>query len=380
MEELYAEVERQAEAWRARIAELRGRHVAIEALWDGDTQGWWLGVAVVTKKSWWRAGPWTTSGFYARSIGTLRYGGDIRLFKGIVPPWPEAIVAQRAGEKVARLLGLEFYFPSPNRPDDDCPHWWERERATTCRTCGKPLTVGRGPHVPADQCTPCFIDEREKNALIADAPGRGRSIACIVEASGIRGSALLFDLDHSHAAFRGWLAAALRNRQPPIELSQRIETALTPEEARAIQTSCEQQIDERLRAYEPTGRRLPAGFSSRRSFSWRGVEHSIETHFNPVGEEIGQLLGVHNLLGEAVAGGVLHLFGNGGVTERDASILATLRRGPRTRSELQAAYPFLPPDAVERTLSKLEQRGFVARDGEALRLLLKGGCILVAGP
>jgi hypothetical protein len=162
--------------------------------------------------------------------------------------------------------------------------------------------------VPADQCTPCFIDEKEKNALIADAPGRSRSTACVVEANGIRGSALLFDLDHSHAAFRGWLAAALRNRQPPIELSERVETALTHEEARALQTSCEQRIDERLRAYEPTGG-LPAGFSSTRSFSWRGVEHSIQTLFDPVGEEIGQLLGAHGLLGEALAGGVLHLFG-----------------------------------------------------------------------
>jgi hypothetical protein len=91
---------------------LPGKHVAVQVLWDGDSDGWFVDVEVVT------AGPEQEGEFVAQRLGSLRYGGDIRLFRGEVPPWPEAVVAQRAGKEVADALGLDFYFPelaSPSR-------------------------------------------------------------------------------------------------------------------------------------------------------------------------------------------------------------------------------------------------------------------------
>jgi hypothetical protein len=127
MDPIEAEVERVALEWLARIAELPGRHVAIEALWDGDTHGWFLRITLVTHSDESPAWGYVTSedGHFARPLGMLRYGGDIRLFNGQVPPWPEAIVARRAGARVADALGLKLWFPSPNEPRDDERHWWE---------------------------------------------------------------------------------------------------------------------------------------------------------------------------------------------------------------------------------------------------------------
>jgi hypothetical protein len=376
MESLDAEVDRQVEAWKARIAELRGRHVAIEVLWDGDTEGWWLGVSVVTKRSWWGFG--FTPPYYARPIATLRYGGDVRLFQGTVPPWPEAIVAQRAGERVARLLGLELYFPSPIEPDDDCPHVWNRERASPCRTCGKPLNADRSPHVPADRCLPCFQEETYRSALLADAPGSGSGgVTCVVESGGAPGAGVFFGLDLD-PPLRGLLAAVLRDRRPTVELTADVETTLTPDEVRAMQAACERRIDERLPAYRPA--EVPEFAAHSRSYSWRGKEWSIQTRFDPPGEELAGLFQAHRIVRAALGGGLLHVFGNGGTTDRDASFLAALARGPCTREELRAAYPFLSVGAIDGTLSKLEQRGFLVRDGDRFRPTIKGRCVQIPGP
>ena len=72
-------------------------------------------------------------------------GGDIRIFNGQVPPWPEAVRPKEAGEDLAARLGIPFFFASPQHPEDRCPRWWEQSQAYPCRRCGIPLL----------QCDPC---------------------------------------------------------------------------------------------------------------------------------------------------------------------------------------------------------------------------------
>ncbi len=98
--------------------------VAIEALWDGDTTGWFVVLEVVVREI---KGQVPT--YVPHELTIFRSGGDLRLFNGQVPPWPEAEMAQHVGLEVATLLDIPFYFPSPSEPDDDCPHWWEQEIA-----------------------------------------------------------------------------------------------------------------------------------------------------------------------------------------------------------------------------------------------------------
>jgi hypothetical protein len=150
-------------------------------------------------------------------------------------------------------------------------------------------------------------------------------------------------------------------------------------EVRAIHSWCEQRIDELLRVYRHDAG-TPMAFSAPATFSWRGVDHTIQRRFHPVGEELNRIFATHRLTSEAVAGGVLHVFGNVGVTDRDVTFLARLRVRPLKPGDLQAAFPFLPLDEVEKTLSSLERRGFVVREGGAVRPLLKGLLTDVAGP
>ncbi|GAA3454576.1 hypothetical protein [Dactylosporangium matsuzakiense] len=95
---------------------------AIEALWDGDSQGWFVELAAIVR----RPGP-NHDRFDAVTLTALRRGGDIRLFNGQVPPWPEAHRATEQGRALAQHLGVPFHFTSPDTPDIDLPRWWDTQ-------------------------------------------------------------------------------------------------------------------------------------------------------------------------------------------------------------------------------------------------------------
>ena len=113
-----------------RVLAIVPRPVAIEALWDGDTDGWFVDLYAVVS-----AGP----SYKDTHLQSYSGGGDSRLFNGQVPPWPEAREAAAVGRELADALGIPFYFPSPEHPEDECPHWWQRGEATPCNRCGVPL-------------------------------------------------------------------------------------------------------------------------------------------------------------------------------------------------------------------------------------------------
>ncbi|MGC9671370.1 hypothetical protein ACNTMW_33100 [Planosporangium sp. 12N6] len=96
--------------------------VAVEALWDGDTQGWYVDLVVIVSRS-----SRHHDRFDEVPLTRLRYGSDIRLFNGQVPPWPEAQQATEQGQAVARHLGVPFHFTSPAVPDVDLPRWWDSQ-------------------------------------------------------------------------------------------------------------------------------------------------------------------------------------------------------------------------------------------------------------
>ncbi|MER7922684.1 hypothetical protein ABTY96_06030 [Streptomyces sp. NPDC096057] len=87
-----------------KVAALPGRTLAIEALWDGDTDGWFVElVAHMDEPS---AEHW---------LATIRHGSDMRLFNGTVPPWPEAQEAETVGRALAERFGVPFRFADPLR-------------------------------------------------------------------------------------------------------------------------------------------------------------------------------------------------------------------------------------------------------------------------
>jgi hypothetical protein len=119
----------------AKVVAVPHTPVAIEALWDGDSIGWYVVLTAITEEP----GP-THARYGEYDLASLREaGGDMRIFNGQVPPWPEAELAREVGQEIATRLGVPFYFPAPHCPEDQCPRWWDRDRGYPCSRCGIPL-------------------------------------------------------------------------------------------------------------------------------------------------------------------------------------------------------------------------------------------------
>ena len=135
---------------RTTIANAHCKVVAIEALWDGDSSGWFLCLSAILAK------PSQQHPDYTRlCLHCLQEGGDIRLFNGPVPPWPEAVMAADFGKALAKEHATDFYFPSPHVPDDACAGWWDRETSHKCPDCGVALGASFRPTFWDGSCRAC---------------------------------------------------------------------------------------------------------------------------------------------------------------------------------------------------------------------------------
>jgi len=75
------------------------------ASWDGDTTGWMVRFEALTR-----------AGSVIRAFGIRGAGGDMRLFNGIVPPWPEVPYAEELGHRLAAIYGVPFVFERAGVP------------------------------------------------------------------------------------------------------------------------------------------------------------------------------------------------------------------------------------------------------------------------
>jgi hypothetical protein len=144
------------ETIRDRLRALSGRPLAFEALWDGDSEGWRLYILAVL--------PGAGETYEARSVWTSNEpGGDFRIFRNLVPPWPEAEKAARIGGELSAEFGVPFHFPSPKHPEMDCPHWWELASSYPCKRCGIAL-LQHDPCPWRGTCSSCHGEEEREKA------------------------------------------------------------------------------------------------------------------------------------------------------------------------------------------------------------------------
>lgn len=113
------------DAWletaRLKLAQLDRAPVAVEAIWDGDTTGWFLIVSAILPG----ASEWHPRFREVMLVSMRGAGGDFRLFAGTVPPWPECAVAREIGRLAAARWQVPLHFPSPEKPELDQPRWWD---------------------------------------------------------------------------------------------------------------------------------------------------------------------------------------------------------------------------------------------------------------
>jgi hypothetical protein len=154
----------------AKADALPERPVAFEAFWDGDTSGWFVTLSAILKSG---------TGYRDCFLGAMRDGGDMRLFNGQVPPWPEARFAQDVGEELAARFGVPFYFPSPNHSEENCPRWWEQDQGYRCRRCGILLLQPKSCRWRGI-CYHCHLEEEREKKEAAWTPEERAGARCCI--------------------------------------------------------------------------------------------------------------------------------------------------------------------------------------------------------
>jgi hypothetical protein len=139
------------------IQKVSGRPTVLQALWDGDTQGWYLILSLYAEIETAFSKEET-----CQQLGIVSFGGDIRLFNGELPPWPEAVLVNEMGKRAVEKYGLIFHFPSDTEPDDDCPSWSQRHLAIACADCGKSILPTTSAFLPKDICYNCHRKRESK--------------------------------------------------------------------------------------------------------------------------------------------------------------------------------------------------------------------------
>lgn len=134
------------------IQKTGGKPVVLQALWDGDTSGWWLNLSLYAEN------PSISGDLVWHYLGRVQsYNGQSK----------EELAKKLAAEAVKKY-GLEFYFPSPDDADDDCPDWKERNKAIACAGCGKLIIPDPESHLPKEICYHCYLERERNQALIDD--------------------------------------------------------------------------------------------------------------------------------------------------------------------------------------------------------------------
>ncbi len=80
----------------------------------------------------------------------------------------EAFLAHQWGQMASVKYHLEFYFPSPNDRDDDCPAWPQRLKGVHCKDCGKLMLPAAATRFNG-LCYHCHLEQESSHKLKTNA-------------------------------------------------------------------------------------------------------------------------------------------------------------------------------------------------------------------
>lgn len=298
----------------AKIEQIKGTPIAVEAQWDGDTQGWFLMMFVIVKT---KNRIWEHSKIQTYHLGNLSLGDDIRVFNGTVPPYPEAILAEEIGNKLSEKYKLEFFFPSPINPDDDCPRWTEKDKAINCADCDKLIIPTDSPYLPKDICYNCHLTREQNERVKTKKPhddgvnlflSKGNQVKKLGYASKFESFPISEFIDHQTAN----------------DLSKGVQVIVVEnEKMKSIADSLEDSIEKELLNYEmPEMDEAKLKFSAIKKVIFKTQEYDLMQRFNSHHEKLLRLIGSYNQTISAIEDNYeYHIYFKNGFTYRDDSFL-----------------------------------------------------------
>lgn len=341
-----------------KIAAIGGRPLALEAVWDGDTEGWYLCLTVYTR------GGRNTYGEHF--LGTVEPGADFILPDGVSSLCVESFLANQWGQMAAVQYGLEFYFPSSDEYTDDCPRWPQRHLGVHCADCGK-LILKETAARYKDACFHCDMNRESNRKIKTNAPGsrhgifasvKDGHISPIIKCTNGKGLSIVEELKIDTAAWKSASSAIVEiviTGQDILRWQERLYEKIKNELSGA-KSSLSQLQDQRFSQLEFEGQTYYFG-------KWDTLRYASITF----------LLGEYRPITTALAQNAdFSIFYFHDLTEREDSFMRSIHfgfKGQATATEL--IYKFkkiLKPEEVVSTLKQMEERGLLNRQGSQLTL------------
>jgi len=340
--------------------------VAFQALWDGDTNGWLLRIEMVQRG---RDGHWATC------VAGLRFGGDIRLFNGQVPPWPEAVVGKQLGEALAQRFHVPFYFPSPDHPDDSCPNWWLRDRAVVCADCKKRIIPSDSPYLPKDVCYHCHLAREHKKDVRKDGPESPNGVTVLVGKDGAHKRMM-----YSTEGNRLFLVKHVFNTpEKETEAREKRQFAIEGDALAAVADQIAAEVEPMIEQFKPDPK-----WAKFRSDAVRKIEYGGRTlelnMFDSDAEEIISRLDALRIVRDALESRsrVWFVFRHG-MTKRADHLLRILARQETPTSIQQMVdrcQDLLDESEIRAAIQKLEELGHVRISADEVTITETGRAIL----
>lgn len=146
------------------INAVKGKPIVVQALWDGDTQGWFIYMQVIMNIA---PKEQINPIYQVVDLCSMRFASDFRVFQGEAA-WDEAVVAKNIGEALSKHYDIPIWFPSPIHPDDDCPSWLDRHKAIHCADCQKIIIPTDSPYLSKEVCYRCHLAREKKANFVND--------------------------------------------------------------------------------------------------------------------------------------------------------------------------------------------------------------------
>ncbi|RZJ54058.1 MAG: hypothetical protein EOO44_06380 [Flavobacterium sp.] len=304
-------------------------------------------------------------------LGVVSFGGDIRLFNGEVPSWPEAELAKEWGQKVSEKYGLTFYFPSHTEPDNDCPSWPQRHLAINCEDCGKSIIPTDSPYLPKEICYHCHLN-REQNVRIKLNEFYKDGVYGIYQINGN--------------------TTNLRDFSIPLYLHELVKLENVNKENGIIKFDTEKLLSIKNQLYQEIKSNLTNYKKSdlqgdRRKFgsfeivAFDGIEYEFESQFNENHRTLSSLIYRYSSFEQAAAQNwtyYLHIVK--GVTNRDDSFLRFINfvsKGSTNLNDINNRYKnILTETEIFATLKKLEGLGCIDIENHIFKITERGQAIL----
>ncbi|MFY0673894.1 MAG: hypothetical protein JXQ87_10835 [Bacteroidia bacterium] len=323
------------------IKDIGGKPKVIEALWHRNLGEWFIELNLIVEK-----------GLINKELSTQFLGNISSATKSFIctaeNPFPQADYTKEIGGKLREKYDLEFYFPSPNDPDNNCPRWHEKERGIECNACKKLMFPNRYPNMQKNLCYNCNL---QREQVKEDEQGYIRVKMFLKTKDECR---WIESLDYKNNLFYKYFPEAFVH----IEHESLSVIEFDIDTVKKLKSKLEEEINSALKHlisldYSPSDKHN----HSNKKIQFNGKSIFLSPRFNQTHQEVLDLIRYYNLATKAIESEyTFYLHFNNGLTKRDDAFLRFIgiSENGRNLNQIRDRFnKFLDLNEIETTLQKL---------------------------